>query len=187
MVLIHGLDYSPTPHDRVVVRPRGPPSSWNAGETGIQPCHLVNYTSAGLFLVDVTQLIGDRILEQYIVEVPEMPLGARTDPMLDYSHANDEMLTLYECIKDTIFFSRCKDDVATIDHGQILENSDVDQGMVEGMVADAALAAGATTALGDASAASVEGEVIPRMKFRSLDPTQRAKSATETKLLVKVL
>lgn len=187
MTLIHGLDFSSTPKDRAVVRPMGPPSSWNAGETGIKPCHLVNYTSAGLFLVDVTKLTGDRILEQYIVEVPEMPLGARTDPMLDYSHANDEMLTLYECIKDTIFFARCKDDVATIDHGQIVENCDVNQGMVEGMVADAQLAAGATAATGTAAAAVVEGEVIPRMKFRSLDPTQRAKSATETKLLVKVI
>jgi hypothetical protein len=187
MTILHGLDFSATPRDRIVVRPVTEPQSWNAGETGIKPGHLVNYTSAGLFLVDITALIGDRILEQFVVEIPEMPLGARTDPMYDYSHANDEMLTLYELAKNMICFIRCKDDVGTIDWGQVCENCDVNQGMITGMVADAAVAAGATAVTGDADAATLEGEVIPRQKFRSLDPTQRAKSATESLLLVKVI
>lgn len=187
MTLLSGLNYPTVAKDQIVIRPMAPPISWNAGEASIMPGHLVNYTTAGMLMVDVTTLIGDRILKQYIVEVPEMPLGNRVNPMVDYVYDDDEMLELYEALANTIFFARCKDNVGTIDHGQVCENSDVDQGMVVGMVADAQLAAGATAALGTAAAAAVEGEVIPRLKFQSIQIGQRAKSATETKLLVQVI
>jgi hypothetical protein len=174
--------------DHMVIRPMSPPISWNAGEASIYVGMLVNYVASnGMQMVDVTTLTGDRILKQYIVEIPEMPLGNRTNPMHDYVYDDDEMMELYEALTGTIFFARCKDNVGTIDHGQILENSDVDQGMVAGMVADADLAAGATAASGTAAAATVEGEVVPRLKFQSLQIAQRAQSATESILLVEVI
>lgn len=187
MTILSGLNYPTVPKDQCVLRPMGPPTQWNAGEASIMPCHLVNYTTAGMLMVDVTTLTGDRTLRQYIVEVPEMPTGNRVNPMIDYVYDDDEMLELYEALNGVIFFARTKDNVSTIDRDQICENSDVDQGMVDAMVADAKLAAGATAASGTAAAATVEGEVVPRLKFQSLQIAQRAASATESKILMQVI
>lgn len=184
---IHGMDYSTVPKDQAVIRPMSPPIQWNAGEASIMPCHLLNYTSAGMFMVDVTLLIGDRVLRQYIAEVPEMPTGNRVNPMIDYVYDDDEMIEMYEALNGVIFWARTKENVSTIARDQICENSDVDQGMVDAMVADAKLAAGATAATGTAAAATVEGEVVPRLKFQSLKTASRTASSTESKILMQVI
>ena len=164
------------PRGSVCIKPKGELKSFKTAQADLQVGMVANYTSSGLDRVDAA---ADAKLLPKHLEVPDMPTGARTDPMTDYIYEQYETANYYDMSPGYQGFFKCKDNTNTIDYNQTLELDTTNEGHVKRMATTATVDSGNTAVTSTAAnGAIISGENEPLCKIKSLKVAQRGTSAT---------
>lgn len=186
VTLTGGFYYPTTPRDKIVIDAKGATmKSFKAGVADLKVAMLANYVSTGLDQVDAA---ADALLGLVITEIPDLPTGARGQPMSGYVYESGEQVYFYELKVGMRFFARCKDASNNIAFNSHLKPDITNQGMVDAYVDAAVIDAGTTAVTSTAANGQIVSGSNPHHPvFRSKKLATRTASATESWILVEVI